>query len=138
MVAKNKRAPTVAMLLAQLHDTIEDVQGLASALKVAHIDEQTTRLSNVQPPNDQCFRAWLKTQVYNARMTITDFINETGLSRHLCSVNSAKYDPSMANFVLSCEIVAIWQGRSFDDVLLEGLHTTKAYKLSVTRFNLDT
>ena len=125
------------MLLAQLQDTIDDVQGLASALHVAHVEEQTIRTSRAKPASDQCFREWLKAQVYSAGMTITDFANDTGLSRQLCNVNSAKYDPSMANFVLSCEIVAIWQGRDFDDVLLEAMRTTKAYKLSVTRFNVD-
>ncbi len=83
--------------------------------------------------NSMTFREWLKQSVLAQGMTITDFANETGLSRQLCNSSLNKYDPSVANLVLSCEILAEWQGRSLMAVVVDAIQTTKAYKMSAER-----
>lgn len=122
----------VATLVNKLGSTLNELQALQAEINQA-MCEQVIQASSA-PALDLNFRQWLKQAVYQTGRTVTDFANETGLSRQLCNAHSQHYDPSMANFVLSCEVVAEWQGRSLEDVCLQALRTTRAYKQSVSRF----
>lgn len=115
-----------------------DKMGQAIA-NVEQIQEQLTNtVTDIPPPNtapalDMNFREWVKQSVYDTGRTITEFCNETGLSRQLTNAHSQTFDPSMANFMLVCEVLSVWQCVPLESVVLTAIRTTKAYRTSASR-----
>jgi len=130
------------ILCGRLIDSLATVEQLKGDI-AEQINEQTKqaggtlkRLEHAESVSDLdalTFREWLKGNVLAQGKTITDFANETGLSRQLCSASLNKFDPSVANLVLSCEIIAEWSARPLIDVIIDAIQTTKAYKHSNDR-----
>ena len=129
-------------LCGRLFDTLATVERLQAEINqeianqvdqghqaIHQVDQLYTREELAQV----CFREWLKQAVYASGRTVTDFSNETGISRQLCNATSRAHDPTIGNMVLACEVLAEWHGRSLLDVLVEAIQTTKAYKMSAER-----
>jgi len=141
MVAQTEHS-ALQSLCGRLCDTLAMVERLQADIakeitqQADNAQQTINQLERRCTPDDLSsmnFREWLKQNVLAQGKTITDFANETGLSRQLCSVSLHKYDPSIANLVLSCEIVAEWQDRPLIDVIIDAIQTTKAYKHSADR-----
>jgi hypothetical protein len=141
MVAQTKHN-ALQGLCARLFDTLAVVERLQADIANElsnQVDQghdaidQVDQLYTKEELAQTCFREWLKQSVYASGRTITDFSNETGLSRQLCNATSRKHDPTIANMVLACEVLAEWQDRALLDVLIDAMQTTKAYKMSQDR-----